>query len=56
MIIPITLPTTLLLDAFGISVDWTIFGEVSGEVVLGSGGPVGEASVVSIVMFFSSSH
>jgi hypothetical protein len=55
-ILPITLSTSLLLDAFGISVDMARFGKVSGEVIFSSSSSVRKAGVVSVVVLLGTSH
>jgi hypothetical protein len=54
--IPVTLTTTLLLDASGISIRVTRLGEVARKVVFREGGAVSETSVVAVVALVGASH
>lgn len=54
--IPVPFATAFLLHLLWISVDVARFGKVARKMFLGSGSPVSEAGVVSIVVFLSTSH
>jgi hypothetical protein len=54
--IPVTLATTLLLDASGISIRVTRLGKVAREVVFRESGAVSETSVVAVVALVGASH
>jgi hypothetical protein len=56
IVVPVTFPSTLLFDAFGISVDGSRLGEISRKMVFSSGRSVCKAGVVAIVVFLGASH
>lgn len=54
--IPITLPTTFLLDLLGVNVNVPGFGKVAGQMLLCGGGAIRETGVVSVIILVRSGH
>ncbi len=54
--IPIAFATALLLGGGWVSASIACFGEVAWEVLLGSGGTIGKAYMVTVVGLVSASH
>jgi hypothetical protein len=53
---PVAFTTALFLHFLRVSVDMARFGEVAREMLFRSGGPIGKASVVTVVELVGASH
>jgi hypothetical protein len=54
--IPVSLSTTILLGLLWISIDETILGKVTRQMLFWSGSTVSKAGVVTIVLLMGASH
>jgi hypothetical protein len=53
---PVAFASTVLLSLLGISIDEAMFGEIAGEMLLGSGSTISETSVVTVILLMGAGH
>ncbi len=54
--VPVAFASAILLCFLGVSIDEARFGEVAGQMLLGSGGAISETSVVTIILLVGAGH